>query len=169
MVIWLIGLSGSGKTTVAKLLLKKIKKKYSNTVHLDGDQLRKIYGEKIGYTIKDRNKNAERLSKLSKFLSDQNINVVASVLSNFPLWQKWNRKNIKNYFQVYLKVSLKTLIKRDKKRLYKMAIKGSKKNVVGVDIKFVEPLNSDLIIENEGNKKSLSKLVNKIIKKTKII
>ena len=59
MVIWLIGLSGSGKTTVAKLLLKKIKKKYSNTVHLDGDQLRKIYGEKIGYTIKDPNKNAE--------------------------------------------------------------------------------------------------------------
>ena len=169
MVIWLIGLSGSGKTTVAKLLLKKIKKKYSNIVHLDGDQLRKIYGEKIGYTIKDRNKNAERLSKLSKFLSDQKINVIASVLSNFPLWQKWNRKNIKNYFQIYLKVSLKTLIKRDKKKLYKMAIKGRKKNVVGVDIKFIEPLNSDLIIENEENKKSLNKIVNKIIKKTKII
>ena len=169
MVIWIIGLSSSGKTTVAKLLLRKIKKKYSNIVHLDGDQLRKIYGEKIGYTIKDRNKNAERLSKLSKFLSDQKINVIASVLSNFPLWQKWNRKNIKNYFQIYLKVSLKTLIKRDKKKLYKMAIKGRKKNVVGVDIKFIEPLNSDLIIENEGDKKSLKKIVNKIIKKTKII
>ena len=146
---------------------KNIKNDAENLV-IKGNRLVTI-GEKIGYTIKDRNKNAERLSKLSKFLSDQNINVVASVLSNFPLWQKWNRKNIKNYFQVYLKVSLKTLIKRDKKRLYKMAIKGSKKNVVGVDIKFVEPLNSDLIIENEGNKKSLSKLVNKIIKKTKII
>ena len=169
MVIWIIGLSSSGKTTVAKLLLRKIKKKYSNIVHLDGDQLRKIYGEKIGYTIKSRNKNAERLSKLSKFLSDQKINVIASVLSNFPLWQKWNRKNIKNYFQIYLKVSLKTLIKRDKKKLYKMAIKGRKKNVVGVDIKFIEPLNSDLIIENEGDKKSLKKIVNKIIKKTKII
>jgi len=161
MVIWLIGLSGSGKTTVAKLLLKKIKKKYSNIVHLDGDQLRKIYGKKIGYTIKERNKNAERLSKLSKFLSDQKINVIASVLSNFPLWQKWNKKNIKNYFQIYLKVSLKTLIKRDKKKLYKMAIKRRRKNVVGIDIKFIEPLNSDLVIENEGNKKSLKKIVNK--------
>ena len=169
MVIWLIGLSGSGKTTVAKLLLKKIKKKYSNIVHLDGDQLRKIYGKKIGYTIKERNKNAERLSKLSKFLSDQKINVIASVLSNFPLWQKWNKKNIKNYFQIYLKVSLKTLIKRDKKKLYKMAIKRRRKNVVGIDIKFIEPLNSDLVIENEGNKKSLKKIVNKIIKKTKVI
>ena len=169
MVIWFIGLSGSGKTTIANLLFKRLKIKYNNIVHLDGDQVRKIYGEKIGHTIKDRNKNAERLSRLSKFLSDQKIHVIASVLSNFPEWQEWNKKNIKNYFQIYLKVSLKTLIKRDNKKLYKQNIKGNKKNVVGIDIKFIEPTNSDLIIENEENKKSFEKMIDRIIKKINII
>ncbi len=168
MVIWIVGLSGAGKTTIARLLLKKLKKKYSNLVHLDGDIIRKIYNDKLGYSSKDRNINAERLSKMTKFLSDQKIHVVGSVLSNFPKWQAWNKKNIKNYYQVYLKVSLKELIKRDKKNIYKKALKGTKKNVVGVDIKFKEPLNSNLIIDNEKYTKSFSSIINKIIKKTRI-
>ena len=168
MVIWIVGLSGAGKTTIARLLLKKLKKKYSNLVHLDGDIIRKIYNDKLGYSSKDRNINAERLSKMTKFLSDQKIHVVGSVLSNFPKWQAWNKKNIKNYYQVYLKVSLKELIKRDKKNIYKKALKGTKKNVVGVDIKFKEPLNSNLIIDNEKYTKSFSSIINKIIEKTRI-
>ena len=167
MVIWIVGLSGAGKTTIARLLLKKLKKKYSNLVHLDGDIIRKIYNDKLGYSSKDRNINAERLSKMTKFLSDQKIHVVGSVLSNFPKWQAWNKKNIKNYYQVYLKVSLKELIKRDKKNIYKKALKGTKKNVVGVDIKFKEPLNSNLIIDNEKYTKSFSSIINKIIEKTR--
>ena len=168
MVIWIVGLSGAGKTTIARLLLKKLKKKYSNLVHLDGDIIRKIYNDKLGYSSKDRNINAERLSKMTKFLSDQKIHVVGSVLSNFPKWQAWNKKNIKNYYQVYLKVSLKELIKRDKKNIYKKALKGTKKNVVGVDIKFKEPLNSNLIIDNEKYTKSFSSIINKIIKKIRV-
>ena len=118
MVIWIIGLSGAGKTTIAKLLLKKLKKKYSNVVHLDGDVIRKIYNDNLGHSSKDRNINAERLSKMTKFLSDQKIHVIGSVLSNFPKWQKWNKKNIKNYYQIYLKVPFKELIRRDKKNSY---------------------------------------------------
>ena len=168
MVIWIVGLSGAGKTTIARLLLKKLKKKYSNLVHLDGDIIRKIYNDKLGYISKDRNINAERISKMTKLLTDQKIHVVGSVLSNFPKWQAWNKKNIKNYYQVYLKVSLKELIKRDKKNIYQKALKGTKKNVVGVDIKFKEPLNSNLIIDNEKYTKSFSSIINKIIKKTRI-
>ena len=118
MVIWIIGLSGSGKTTIANLLFKKLKKKYSNIVHLDGDAVRQIYDDKIGHSIADRKKNAQRLSKMTKFLSDQNIHVIGSILSNFPEWQQWNKKNIKNYYQVYLKVSLEKLVKRDKKNIF---------------------------------------------------
>ena len=168
MVIWIIGLSGSGKTTIANLLFKKLKKKYSNIVHLDGDIVRQIYDDNIGYSIADRKKNAQRLSKMTKFLSDQKIHVIGSVLSNFPEWQQWNKKNIKNYYQVYLKVSLEKLVKRDKKNIYKRAIQGKKNNVVGVDIKFKEPLNSNLVIDNNKDRKSFSETVNKILKKSRV-
>lgn len=168
MVIWFIGLSGSGKTTISKIFYNKLKKKNKNTILLDGDVVRKIYNDKLGFTKKDREINAERLSRLSKFLSEQNINVVGSVLSNFPKWQKWNKKNIKNYRQVYIKVSLENLLKRDKKDLYKKAFKKKKKNVVGVDIKFHEPIKSDLIIDNNINTRNFIKIfkkLNKYIKK----
>lgn len=168
MVIWIIGLSGAGKTTIARLLLKQFKKKYSNVVHLDGDVIRKIYNDNLGHSSKDRNINAERLSKMTKFLSDQKIHVIGSVLSNFPKWQKWNKKNIKNYYQIYLKVPFKELIRRDKKNIYKKALRGTKKNVVGVDIKFKEPLNSNIIIDNEKYTKSFSSIINKIIKKIRL-
>ena len=86
MVIWLIGLSKSGKTTIAKKLKKKIKeKKKINFFHIDGDVMRNIYNDKLGHTIKDRKINAERISKFCKLLSDQGINIIASVLSNFNL------------------------------------------------------------------------------------
>jgi len=164
MVIWLIGLSGSGKSTIGAIVYKKLKKKYKNTVWLDGDKVRKIYSDNLGFTIKDREKNAERLSKLSKFLSDQKINVVGSILSNYPKWQKWNKKNIKDYKQIYIKVSLKNLLLRDKKNLYKNAISKKKCNVVGIDIKFNEPKNTDLIIDNNTKTKNFSKIINNIFK-----
>ena len=105
---------------------------------------------------------------MTKFLSDQNIHVIGSILSNFPEWQQWNKKNIKNYYQVYLKVSLEKLVKRDKKNIYKKALQGKKNNVVGVDIKFKEPLNSNLVIDNNKDRKSFSETVNKIIKKSRV-
>ena len=64
---------------------------------------------------------------------------------------------------------MENLIKRDKKKIYLKAIKGKRKNVVGVDIKFKEPLNSNLILENNSSKKFLNNLVGEIIKKIKIM
>ena len=155
MVIWLIGLSGVGKSTLGKIIYQKIKKKNKNTVWIDGDNIRKIYSDKLGHSNKDREINAKRISKMTKFLSDQNINVIGSILSNFPKWQKWNKKNIKNYSQIYIKAAIEDLINKDKKKLYKLAIQGKKKNVIGINIKFHEPKNSDLILKNDFNRKSI--------------
>ena len=109
-----------------------------------------------------------RISKLCKLLSDQGINVVASVLSNFPLWQKWNKKNIKNYKQVFLKVDLSILLLRDKQKLYQKAINKKIKNVVGIDIKFKKPIKSSIVINNNKNLKNVNPVVEEIIKKLKI-
>jgi adenylylsulfate kinase len=160
MVIWILGLSGSGKTTLAKLINKNLKNK--KFLHIDGDLIRKIYEKKLGHTIKDRLINAQRISQLVKFLSDQNINMIVSVLSNFPRWLKWNRNNIKNYFEIYLDTNLKILKKR-KPNLYS----GRIKNVVGIDIKFNEPKNADMTINNCNNLNDLSRASKKIIKKIK--
>ena len=147
MVIWFIGLSGSGKTTISNKFVATIKNKSKkHVIHLDGDEVRFLF-ENTDYSVHGREKNAKIISNLSKFLDNKNVIVVASVLSIFPEWQKWNRENIKDYFEIYIKVNFDILVKRDVKSLYKNALTGKIKNVVGVDIKFPEP-NSDLVIEN---------------------
>lgn len=148
MVIWLIGLSGSGKSTLGKALTSELRGLGRRVAYIDGDVIREVFGGDLGHTVKDRLINAKRISSLSKFLSEQQIDVVAAVLSIFPEWQQWNRDNIEDYFDVYIKSSLETLVKRDGKGLYKKALSGEIENVVGIDIKFPEPFKSKLIIEN---------------------
>ena len=107
MILWIIGLSGSGKTTVGKIVYKKLKKKFKNTVFLDGDDLRHIWGNDLGHSLSGRKENAERIFKLCKLLDSQKINVICSLLSIFPKFQKKARKEFKNYYQVYLKAPIK--------------------------------------------------------------
>ncbi len=168
MVIWIIGLSGAGKTTLANLVINKIRKKNKKVVQLDGDILREVFDNDTDHTIEGRAKNAKILSHLSKLLADQDVYVVASVLSIFPDWQKWNRKHIKNYFQVYIDVPMDILIQREIKGLYAGALDGSIKNVVGVDIEFPEPVDNDLILDNRKERKNFDGLVEKIMQIPKI-
>ena len=152
MVIWLIGMSGAGKTAIGSEIYSKIKSKSPNTVFLDGDSFRSIMGDDIGHTLADRKKNADRMCRICKFLDSQDIHVVCAILSLFHESQTWNRENIDNYYEVYIEVSMDILIQRDPKGLYKKAMRGELKDFVGYDIKFPEPANPDLIINNEGDK-----------------
>jgi len=153
MVIWIIGLSASGKSTLAGELESAIRMSgINNLVLLDGDAIRTLMGNDVDYSIAGRLKNAERISLFSKFLSDQGIIVIAAVLSIFPEWQKWNRENLPDYYQVYLKVSMEKLLERDPRSLYQSYIDGVTTNVVGFDIPFPEPYKSDLVIENDQDK-----------------
>jgi adenylylsulfate kinase len=149
MVVWIIGLSGTGKTTLAKQVVERIRQLNGKVVLLDGDLIRALFGNDVGHTIEGRRRNAERLSVLSKFLADQGIHVVAAVLSIFPEWRRWNRENIPGYSEVYIKASMQTLLRRDIKNLYAKAARGEIVNVVGVDIPFPEPENPELVIEND--------------------
>ena len=81
MVIWIIGLSGAGKTTLANTIIKKISKHKSNVVLLDGDIIRDVFGNDLSHSIDDRLINAQRINRLCKMLDDQNIHVVCSILS----------------------------------------------------------------------------------------
>ena len=80
MVIWIIGLSGAGKTTLAEEIYKISKPINPNTVLIDGDAIREIFGNDLGHSAEDRKKNAKRISRLCYFLSLHNINVICSIL-----------------------------------------------------------------------------------------
>ena len=167
MVIWITGISGSGKSTFGKYFFKKFKNLKKNTIFFDGDEFRKIFLDDIKYTLRDRDKNALRLTSLVKYLSDQNINIVISANITSQRFRNWCRKNIKNYFEVFIDVPMKILLKRDYKKLYKKAIEKKIKNVVGVDIKFKKPKNPDIVIQNNGSKEKLYQNYYKIIKEIK--
>ena len=163
MVIWIIGLSGTGKTTLASQVVERIRQLNGKVVLLDGDLIRTLFGNDVDHTIEGRRRNAERLSVLSKFLADQGIHVVAAVLSIFPEWRRWNRENIPDYSEVYIKASMQTLLRRDIKNLYGRAARGEILNVVGVDIPFPEPENPDLVIENDLDRLEFKEFTDRIM------
>ncbi len=167
MVIWILGLSGSGKSLLSSKLKDELRKNYGEFLILDGDVIRNIFDNDLGFSIEERIVNASRISKLALFLSQNKVNVIVSVLSLFPEWLKWNRKNIKRYYEIFIDVPISTLKKRNNKDIY---FKNGKenKNVVGVDIEFINPTNSDLKIENKFDEISLKKnleLIKDLIKK----
>ena len=157
MVIWIIGLSGSGKTTLLDKVYEDVHLKVNNLVKIDGDIIREVFANDLGHTIEHRKRNAKRISKLSQFLEKQNIIVVCSILSVFEADREWNRSNLKNYKEIYIKTPQENLVDRDSKGLYKKHIKGEINNVVGFDITFEEPKNSDLVIHNNESKEEFLK------------
>ncbi len=155
MVIWIIGLSGSGKTYLSKQIFKRLKGK---KILVDGDTVRKYITYNLKYTKADREKNSLLISNLCKFLESQDFTVVCSILSIFRKHQKINRNKFKNYLQIYLKTKLEKVKKRNNKNIY------SRSNVVGKKIKFPTPYKNDIIIQNDFLPYKQEK-INQIIKK----
>ena len=109
MVIWIIGLSGSGKTYLAKNIFKNINGK---KIVIDGDMIRKYITYDLKYTIKDK-KNSQFISDLCKFLEVQGFVVICPILSIFTEHQKINRKKFKNYFQIFINSKILNLKKKE--------------------------------------------------------
>lgn len=177
-VYWITGLSGAGKTSVGKFLYEKMKQKYSNTVFLDGDVLREVFGNDLGYTREERIKCAMRYARLCKMLQEQGMNVICCTISMFDEIRSWNRGNIGNYREIYVRVSMEVLVKRNQKGLYSTSMeeltgqnqKGlycstiENREVAGIHVDIEEPKNPDMILDNEGNV-SVAELVDRVIEK----
>lgn len=155
MVVWLIGLSGAGKTTLANEVIAQVRCVKSNVVLLDGDVIREVFGNDLGHTMEDRLANARRICQLGKFLEDQGIDVVCAILSLFPESRSWNRDNLKQYYEVFIDTPMEDLVQRDYKGLYHRFKSGKICDVAGMDIDFPRPENADLIINNNSSKEVL--------------
>ena len=149
-VYFFTGLSGAGKTTVGSLFYRRLKNTKPNAVYLDGDEIRVAFGEDVGYTNDERLRWAGRIFRVCKLLSDQGIDVVCCSIAMYQSVRAWNRANIPNYKEIYLRVKPETLLARNQKGLYTGG-----HNVVGVDLPFDEPQTPDLIIQNDGERTPL--------------
>ena len=163
IVFWITGLSGSGKTTLGNMIKKDIRKIYGPTLMISGDNIRQIFGLK-GYNYEDRLKILEKYSKFVKYITNQKINIIFAVVVIVDATRKWNRRNINNYLEIYIKTDLKKIIKLKKKKIYHKKNSG---DIIGVDIKPELPKRPDITIVNSFNQpmKKLSIILIKKINK----
>lgn len=161
-LIWITGLSGSGKSTVAKLIFDLIKKRTPNTVIIDGDFFREITGNDLGHKLEDRIKNAYRIVKMCKYLYDQDINVICSTMSLYREIHEFIYGNFENPLIAYLDVSMEELKKRNQKGLY-----SDGKNVTGIDLPFDEPTNKEFVLK-VNNENNLDKIIKEILTRSGI-
>lgn len=148
-VVWITGLSGAGKTTLAKgLNLRLQKNEYLRPVLLDGDVLRNIFKTaspyEQSYNRISRINLGLKYGMLCKIISKQGFTVIISTISMYEEIYSWNKENLENYFEIYLKVPLNELYLRDDKKIYQRYKDGTLNNVAGLDITVDEPLSSDL-------------------------
>ncbi len=142
-LFWITGFSGSGKTQISKKIYSQIKRNYGPTILFSGDDIRKIFNLK-GYTYNERFKTVMKYCKLAKSITNQEINVIFAVVGMMHKVRAWNKKNIKNYVEIYIKSNLKKIIKKGKKRIYHQ----NKDNIIGLDIKAEHPKNPHIVLHN---------------------
>ena len=147
-LFWITGLSGAGKTTISSLLYSYLKEKENNIFLIDGDKIREVY-QSTDYTKDGREKISYMNMRLCKMLTEQGIDVIIAVIGMRDIYREWNRKNIEEYYEIYLDVPIEILIQRDSKKIYSRALQQEINNVYGIDLPYEEPKCPDIRIRND--------------------
>ena len=154
-VVWITGLSGSGKSTLATEVAGQLRALRNDVIRLDGDELREVFAaETINLQRHDRNGRlmlAMQYASLCRLLSMQGFTVVIATISMFREVYAWNRANLPGYFEVYLKVPIEELRRRDPKGIYRRFDAGDLLNVAGLDLPVDEPEQADFEVKFEAS------------------
>jgi adenylylsulfate kinase len=161
--IWFTGLSGSGKTTIAHRVEGTLRKMGCNVEVLDGDVVRTNLSKGLGFSKEDRDTNIKRIGFVCNLLSRNGVVAIASAISPYREIRDYNRKEIGNFVEVFVKCSVEECQKRDVKGLYKKAANGEIKNFTGVSDPYEEPLNAEVILETD--KETVEESTEKLLRK----
>ncbi len=161
-VIWLTGIPGSGKSTIAKRLKEVLKSKGLCVEHLDGDEVRPWLSPEAGFSREDRVRHLRRVAFVSHLLARNGVVVIASFVSPYRETRDLARELNKGYFvEVYVKCPVEVAIERDPKGLYKKALKGEIKNMTGIQDVYEPPENPEVVVETD--KESVDESVKKVL------
>lgn len=162
-VLWFTGLSGSGKTTVAKAVERRLYELGHIAYVLDGDNIRHGLNSNLTFSDEDRKENIRRISETAKLFADAGVITLTAFISPFREDRKRARKIIENesFGEVYISTSIEECEKRDVKGLYKKARDGEIKNFTGIDSPYEPPENAEVTVDTTG--KSIEESAEEII------
>lgn len=149
VTIWFTGLPSSGKSTIARLLERQLRKAQIKTELLDGDVIRTNLSKGLGFSKEDRDINIKRVGFVCQLLTRNEIAAIVSVVSPYHETRDEVRRMIGNFVEVFVKTSVTECEKRDVKGLYKKAKAGEINGFTGVDDPYEEPKNPEVICETE--------------------
>ncbi len=151
LVLWLSGLSGSGKSTMAIALEQKLHSEGFFTQILDGDNIRTGLNSNLGFSDEDRRENIRRIAEVAKLMAHSGTVVICSFITPLREFRELARRIVgkEDLLEVYVKASLETCEARDVKGLYAKAREGKVRNFTGKDSGFEEPAGPDLVLETE--------------------
>jgi adenylyl-sulfate kinase len=146
--VWFTGLSGSGKTALAKRLELELRERGLRVERLDGDIVRQSLTRDLGFSKKDRDENIERVTFVAKLLTRNGVAVLCSFISPYAARRDKSRKEIGSFVECYVECSLETLIERDVKGLYKKALAGDIQNFTGISDPYEAPPNPEIVVNS---------------------
>jgi bifunctional enzyme CysN/CysC len=148
-VVWLTGLSGSGKSTIANLVEKKLYANGRHTYLLDGDNVRHGLNKDLGFTDEDRVENIRRVAEVAKLMVDAGLIVLVSFISPFRAERAMARGLMApgDFVEVFVDTPLAEAEKRDVKGLYKKARAGELKNFTGIDSPYEAPEDPEIRVD----------------------
>lgn len=166
LVVWLTGLSASGKSTIAVEAEKILNSMGKAVYRLDGDNIRFGLNSDLGFSEQDRFENIRRISEVCALFQDAGLIVIASFISPLAKMRQMAREKAgKDFMEVYVKADVQTCMKRDPKGLYKKALNGEIQDFTGISSPYEEPVNPELVLDTQNNSLDdcVTQLVNKIL------
>jgi adenylylsulfate kinase len=147
--VWLTGMSGAGKSTIALALAGELERRGRRVEVLDGDEIRKILSKGLGFSREDRDANVNRIAFVASLLVRHGAAVISGAISPYAQARAAARARIGNFVEVYVRCPLDELIRRDTKGLYVRALSGELKRFTGISDPYEEPEAPEVTVDTE--------------------
>lgn len=149
--VWITGLPGSGKTTIARGVEKELRARGLKVEVFDGDEVRRNLSKGLGFSKEDRDTHNKRVIYVCKLLTRNGVNAIVSLISPYRSTRSSARGQLPRFVEVYLRCSLEECMRRDPKGLYKRALEGEITNMTGIQDPYEEPENPEVTLDTEND------------------